>query len=143
MKGDSKLLDEYAPQPVGSRYFSVLIEAAPCRLCGKPTATIPLHHVEPFPYYIGGNLQAQLKRAGVLPAKLSILQHRGPVCVPCSPKITFDCSLCKVAQPLPEQEDVFGDGTDALCKSCYAATPAKQWDELCRELEEAHRYDFE
>lgn len=144
MKSDDiQLLDEYVPKPVGSRYFSVLIEAAPCRLCGKPTAKIPLHHVEPFPMFFRGNLAAQLERAGVLPSCRSIRQDGGPVCVPCAPKITFECSLCKVAQPLIETEQSFGDGTDALCKTCYAKTPAKQWDELYHHLEAEHRYDFE
>jgi len=58
-------------------------------------------------------------------------------------KASFVCTLCNERRTSDQVQERFGDPPEFLCKICYSSVSALKWDQKNKELNEAHRYDFE
>lgn len=135
-------MEHYKPEII-ENYATFLVQLHRCPLCQHSMVVEPPTRNSPFPVYYKIDYEAQAAAAG-LKIRSKVTSNDEYICIDCanSGRGGFTCYLCKKYKQSDVIEASFGDPPDHLCKDCYATVPAKNWDEVTRELYKEHQFDF-
>ena len=126
-------------------FGQVLVKLIRCATCER-WMFYDLEHVHNlFPSYSELTLQAQAVRAGWRVVSGARAANGETICTECrdAGKAAFRCYRCACELPSNLLQRSFGNPPDHLCAECYATAPAKEWQELVKQLKAQHRYDDE
>jgi hypothetical protein len=146
--------DEYTPvilvENSRSARVTFALELDKCPSCQRlmmrpfPTPDSQRWDRYPFPREWRNNLDAQMKRAGLVYWGAWSRKYDARICEVCTASglDIFICALCGQERGIDQIKEQFGDPPEYLCQVCYETRPAKEWHEAIERLEEEHRYDF-
>lgn len=129
----------HTPLITSEKYTLFALQTDECPICRVRMLNKDKNNL--FPYYVGMNQEAQMKKAG-MEFKGSVFVKGSHICKKCeeSGKATIKCELCGETKSSVKIQESFGEGS-FLCSDCYETIPAKQWDEKYEELLEEHKWD--
>ena len=133
--------EDFTPTVLAPGYGIVMVATETCAACMR--TMIRTGSGADFPAFWRAGRKAQMERAGWGERAYVTDANDKPLCKNCAPKAgAFRCALCKQDRH-GDAEESYGDPAEHLCTPCYETVPAKVWFEKDRELQTAHRYDFE
>jgi len=133
--------EDFTPTVLAPGFGVVMVATETCAACMR--TMIRTGTGAGFPAFWRAGRVEQMKRAGWAERAYATNASDKPLCKDCAPTAgAFRCALCKQERH-GVAEDSYGDPAEHLCTPCYETVPAKVWDEKDRELQKAHRYDFE
>lgn len=141
-------MDQYTPKIIKDDdviYGEICVELERCGHCHKPMLDLRMD-TRPngiFPRFHKLMIEAQMQRAGWVARSDSDIDEVA-ICRECEKLgiAAFTCYGCKEKRASNLLEQSFGSPPDHLCHVCYSTMSAKAWDELLRELEDEHKYDY-
>ena len=139
---------EYIPKIIDDRHALFMVALSVCPKCGHKMVAPPDRYqaqwTDTFPKFNRERFDEQAKRAG-LRIKSGVQVDGYHICTVCAEegKADFLCKLCSQRKPTDKIEKSFGDPSEYLCSDCFKTVTAKEWAKAVKELEDAHRYDFE